>query len=815
MANILTAAAKSAQDRVASSIKDAKNSAMNQIDPRKAIYGLGLGVGPMIKQTVAEYNKQQKRGDTADDKKTRKDIVDIKTMTAGSKKNLDNVAAQLSSMNNVLSDIRKINIAQLDMLRSDARKGTASYSVKATADPSSSQRDVKKADSGILDSLGDLISGNLGNIAKIGAGLAIGGIVWNNREQIKKFLDEFLQGAGLPKTEVLADQVKDKLIDMTKEVGTLVGNAVIDGVKASITGISGYISQAVKEAVGLGKDDKGNALPQSSSKLGGVAGGAAGFLAARKLGVGFIGSAIAGVGGAMYGSENPEGTLGTLGAAATGYGLWKGSRAAAAARAEQTAATQAAQAAAASRAPVMPWQVQTPGAAASNVRMSPGGIILPEASGGGGARSAASAASISQAATKNITAMDKAQVATKEALSSIGKFGREAGSIIGKYGKSLGGIGTILALPDIYNDIKDGDYAAAGVRFATLVGTLGLGALTPVSGGVSLAGSIALSVGGNYAANALKNNKPKPQSSINGSAPTVESSSNVSPSNTVSNISPPNETTTGARSGGDLPSWVPDRIRNNPEFIKELNRVAESLGVDPVDLLAVMKAESGIYANIQNGRKPGDPFVPGKATGLIQFMPDTAKGLGTTTDALYGMNETAQLKYVEQYFKKSRLPRGANAGEIYGHVFAPAATKNADFALYRSGTKEYDQNAGLDYGNKGYITREDLSTRIALSVGARSPKSDMTAFHATEGKNAQMRGMGFDEAKIQSITENQKAIREMTDMANIIPIMLGTQSPPPMPSAQTSNDRPAPKGSVNSPEKEELKSYLRKPTAFG
>lgn len=38
------------------------------------------------------------------------------------------------------------------------------------------------------------------------------------------------------------------------------------------------------------------------------------------------------------------------------------------------------------------------------------------------------------------------------------------------------------------------------------------------------------------------------------------------------------------------------------------------------------------------------------ATGLIQFMPSTAKQLGTTTDKLAAMTEVDQLDYVAKYF---------------------------------------------------------------------------------------------------------------------------------------------------------------------
>ena len=53
----------------------------------------------------------------------------------------------------------------------------------------------------------------------------------------------------------------------------------------------------------------------------------------------------------------------------------------------------------------------------------------------------------------------------------------------------------------------------------------------------------------------------------------------------------------------------------------------------------------------------GETFSPSirnkgtKATGLIQFMPKTAIGLGTTIDELAGMTQVQQMDYVYTYFK--------------------------------------------------------------------------------------------------------------------------------------------------------------------
>ena len=65
------------------------------------------------------------------------------------------------------------------------------------------------------------------------------------------------------------------------------------------------------------------------------------------------------------------------------------------------------------------------------------------------------------------------------------------------------------------------------------------------------------------------------------------------------------------------------------------------------------------------------------ATGLIQFMPDTAKGLGTsTTEALSQMTRSEQLKYVDKYFEGT-LNKGASLSDVYMSVLLPASRRES------------------------------------------------------------------------------------------------------------------------------------------
>jgi hypothetical protein len=98
-------------------------------------------------------------------------------------------------------------------------------------------------------------------------------------------------------------------------------------------------------------------------------------------------------------------------------------------------------------------------------------------------------------------------------------------------------------------------------------------------------------------------------------------------------------------------------------FLDKLDQVAGRLGVTPDSMLKIMNSESGLKTDAVNPN--------GGATGLIQFMPATARGLGTTTDALKKMSATEQLDYVERYYKPY-AGRLKNATDLYTVTFYPA-----------------------------------------------------------------------------------------------------------------------------------------------
>lgn len=129
---------------------------------------------------------------------------------------------------------------------------------------------------------------------------------------------------------------------------------------------------------------------------------------------------------------------------------------------------------------------------------------------------------------------------------------------------------------------------------------------------------------------------------------------------------------------------------------------------DPNWLMAIMDFESGgtFSPSIRNAAGSG-------AVGLIQFMPQTAMLLGTTTEALAAMTPEDQLDYVVQYFFPHRGGMHSLA-DMYMVVLWPAAVgKPDDYVLFDredlTHPARYFQNRGLDLNKDGKITKAEAA----------------------------------------------------------------------------------------------------------
>ncbi|MBU0457713.1 MAG: lytic transglycosylase domain-containing protein [Nanoarchaeota archaeon] len=146
-------------------------------------------------------------------------------------------------------------------------------------------------------------------------------------------------------------------------------------------------------------------------------------------------------------------------------------------------------------------------------------------------------------------------------------------------------------------------------------------------------------------------------------------------------------------------------------FIEKENKVANELGIDPNYLLAVIYFETGGTFSPSQKNAAGSG-----ATGLIQFMPNTAIALGTTTEELAKMSQVEQMDYVKKYFQTVGAGRLSSLSDVYMAVLYPKAIgESEDYVLFKSPTTAYKQNKGLDTDKDGQITKQEASSKVLAS----------------------------------------------------------------------------------------------------
>lgn len=145
------------------------------------------------------------------------------------------------------------------------------------------------------------------------------------------------------------------------------------------------------------------------------------------------------------------------------------------------------------------------------------------------------------------------------------------------------------------------------------------------------------------------------------------------------------------------------------DFRNRVRKMADKQKLDPNWYMAIMAFETGqtFSPSVKN---PGS-----SATGLIQFIESTARGLGTTTQQLKMMTAVEQLDVVEKYFDQY-AGRIRSLADMYMAVLWPnAITWNADAVIFdRDGATaaQYRANSGLDKNGDGKITKYEAAERV-------------------------------------------------------------------------------------------------------
>lgn len=150
---------------------------------------------------------------------------------------------------------------------------------------------------------------------------------------------------------------------------------------------------------------------------------------------------------------------------------------------------------------------------------------------------------------------------------------------------------------------------------------------------------------------------------------------------------------------------------NREEFTEKVYKISNELGIEANWLMFVMWFESRLNPQAVNP-------ISG-ATGLIQFMPSTARSLGTTTDVLKRMNNIQQLDYVLAYLRPYR-GRMKSWVDVYLAVFYPKAIGKPHFVItpdiVAKQNKIFDINKDLD------ISVKEIETVLKNQIPERYKK---------------------------------------------------------------------------------------------
>lgn len=179
---------------------------------------------------------------------------------------------------------------------------------------------------------------------------------------------------------------------------------------------------------------------------------------------------------------------------------------------------------------------------------------------------------------------------------------------------------------------------------------------------------------------------------------------------------PAGQTRAAATGAAAAPAGATARVETpaDADYGDELALQAADAGIDERALRGVIQAESG-----------GDPAAHNAsgATGLIQFMPSIAKGLGTSTEELRKMTAAQQIPYVIKYLQERGIDQNSTQGDMYVAIAAGGdfVGKPDSTVIYKKGSSAWEQNPAWRPKDGG-----DITVGSVKAYGGGAPEPDVT-----------------------------------------------------------------------------------------
>lgn len=272
-------------------IKNATRKATRTIPSTESFYKLGMGIGPFIRNTVQSYNSDTGSPSNSDSKKINASLGFAKENVVTQK----NIAGQLSALTSIMSDIRKISLAQLNLQRASVSRGfkagfgdRSNYLSQEQALEGGGKASVAGTGNGAKMGPSGLVSGLfnfMGNNPLLSAGI-LGVLGLANKKEIERFL----------KDSGLGPLISDTISSAKEEFKNIIVEAITNTKKEIETELKKLFNSKGREAADVAT---GIAKP-----LGGILGGGLGLKLTKKLPFPFKVAAAAA--GYVLGSEATE-----------------------------------------------------------------------------------------------------------------------------------------------------------------------------------------------------------------------------------------------------------------------------------------------------------------------------------------------------------------------------------------------------------------------------------------------------------------------------------------------------------------------------
>ena len=279
-------------------IKGTAQRATRDIPSTKSFYNLGMGIGPFIRNTVQSYG--QNATSNANDIKNAKANLSFAKENVVTQKNM---ASQLSALTSIMSDIRKISLAQLDLQRASINKRFGDRSdYLGTENTLENQKNASPkttlsgTNNGEKD--GSLLGGALGFIGRnpgIAASL-LGLLALANVKNIKDFMND----TGLSKT--LKEGTKAAVEGIAGLIASTIKSALLEGIPTIFNSIRDDLRKSLDLAA---KGDTRGAIKAgtgAAATTGAVAGAVYGFRKGKTFKGKVLGAAAGGIAG-FYGTD--------------------------------------------------------------------------------------------------------------------------------------------------------------------------------------------------------------------------------------------------------------------------------------------------------------------------------------------------------------------------------------------------------------------------------------------------------------------------------------------------------------------------------